>query len=348
MKAQRSEQRAQQLEKTVLSYADRGKAEVGTWLVSVARSDFLAQFFAQDAPEVTDCELTVILNPGTGRLILRYDFGADRVIYAKLFPDNLGAHSHQVNTAFRLAGFDDRSRFRVPEPLAYLPEHRLLWQRGVNGIQLGAALAGRTDLDLIEGARAAAQWLVALHRSSLRIGAPTTFLDDFHVFRIFNKALKVAAIRPSRCDLLAELVSLWQSRLQRVPHAAPVVQTHGRFRHEHVFISRDAVSVIDLDRSHPAHPATDAAEFVHALRWETFKSGGDLNRADQAVQAFLDEYLAGVPEAEPGLTACWSSLILVTLLRYLKRPHITTDERQRIIEFQTSEMKRIGNDHRQG
>ena len=50
------------------------------------------------------------------------------------------------------------------------------------------------------------------------------------------------------------------------------------------------MSVIDFDRSLPADPAKDVDEFVHRLRWKTFKR--TRGEADAVTAAFLGEYAA--------------------------------------------------------
>lgn len=333
-------------ESVVFGFPDKGKDVVGVWQVAFESTDFIAQFVraGNDRAEQSiklACEMTVIGNPGPGRLILRYDFGPHGIIYAKLYPDDLAIHGYEALSALWNAGLNDTSRYRVPEPLAFVPEHKLVIQRGVTGDALASALHGKTAIDLIEGSREAARWLSALHLSGVSYGKPENIWETFQIFRLMDKLVKAEAAHPDDRDLLCEACHLLKERFQNLPATRPVVQTHGRFRHEHVFISGDAVSVIDLDQSRPSDPAKDVAEFLHALRWEAFKIGFDLKRAEAACAAFLEEYVSRVPEAAPAIPACWSSFTLVTLLRYAKRTHTPADERQKQIEFLIGEMKSI-------
>ncbi|HYE72181.1 MAG TPA: hypothetical protein VEF04_02580, partial [Blastocatellia bacterium] len=165
--------------------------------------------------------------------------------------------------------------------------------------------------------------------------------ETLQVFPLMDKLIKAAAAHPTDREMLCEAVQFLKEQFQDVPTARPIVQTHGRFRHEHIFISREAVSIIDLDQSHPADPARDAAEFLHALRWDAFKIGYDLEKIDKACRAFIKVYLSQVSEAAPALTACWSASTFLTLLRYAKRTHTPEAERRRQVEFLLGEIRSI-------
>jgi hypothetical protein len=180
-----------------------------------------------------------------------------------------------------------------------------------------------------------------LHRCGVRAGEPESLWESFQIFRLMDKLVRAAATHPGERETLLEAVALLERQFRSLPAARPVVQSHGRFRHEHVFIGADAVSVIDLDQSRPADPARDAAEFLHALGWEAFKVGFDRRRTEAARAAFVEEYLSGVPEAASALAACWSAFTLVTLLRHSKRAHTPEPRRRRQTEFLLEEMRRI-------
>lgn len=325
-------------------FPDKGKEELGTWPVFFAASDLIGKFICPPGTPLSDAseiagEMTVIGNPGPGRLILRYDFGRHGVIYAKVYPNDLATHGYGALKALWDAGFNEVSRYRVPEPLLFVPEHRLVLQRSVDGDALASAMYGNTEIDLIEGSREAARWLATLHRSTVRIGEPESLWDSFQIFRLFRKFIEAAAAHPTEQNTLLEALQLLQDQFQQLPSGRPVVLCHGRFRHEHIFLSPGIVSVIDLDQCRPADPARDAAEFVHALRWEAFKIGFDLGLAAEASKAFLEEYLTLMPQAAPAVLPCWSAFTLVTLLRYFRRTH--TPERHRYQAFLREEMQRI-------
>jgi aminoglycoside phosphotransferase (APT) family kinase protein len=97
------------------------------------------------------------------------------------------------------------------------------------------------------------------------------------------------------------------------------VFTHGRYHHDHIFLSPEATSVIDLDRCRPSDPAKDAAEFVRVLRLTAFKGGFDMERAGQATSAFLTAYSDKVPQATETLGCYWAMFVFHSLLGGMKK-----------------------------
>ena len=324
-----------------------GKEELGRWACSFTNSDFIGKFVypkldgtLANAGEVLSCEATIVQNTGTGRLTLRYDFDLGQTIYAKLYTDELGAHSYQVMKELWDGGFDGDSRFQVPEPLAFLPEHNLVLMRGVLGYPLVGALNGQGPLELIQGCRDAARWLAAFHRSSIRVGEPESDWDSLKIFRVCVRLMKAAAARPEERDALLDFMHALKARVRELPEKRLVAQTHGRYHHEHVFINGNEIAVIDLDRSRPTDPAKDVAEFVRVLRMSAFRSHKDMKRANEATDAFLDEYLTQIPEVAASLPYYWSSFLWLSLFGFVKKLGNEDPRRPALMEFHLKEMER--------
>jgi aminoglycoside phosphotransferase (APT) family kinase protein len=265
-----------------------------------------------------ECQATEVQNTGTGRVTIRYELDAATVVFAKRYIDGLGVHSYQVQKAFWEDGFGKDSKFRVPEPLAFLPEQNVVLMREAPGMPLTRLLGDRSG-EWKAGVRDAARWLASFHRSSLRIGNPEPEWDSLKTFRMATRLVKAAAARPAQRMLLLDLVHMLKERLAALPGGRPVVQTHGRFHHDHVFLSSDAVSVIDLDRSRPTDPAKDVAEFVRVLRLAAFRAGVDQTLTDEVTDAFLAQYLALVPGASAGLPHYWLSFLALSYLGHLRK-----------------------------
>jgi aminoglycoside phosphotransferase (APT) family kinase protein len=323
------------------------KEELGTWACTFKESDFISKFVSPTldptkAP-VADglgCKTTVVQNTGTGRLTLRYDFDSGQMLFAKLYTDELGMHSYNVMKELWDNGFNQSSRFRVPEPLAFLPEHNFVLMRAVEGQPLAGALNGQGPLDLIEGCRDAARWLAAFHRSSVRVGELEPDWDSLKIFRVSVRLIKAAATRPEERDLLLDYMHALKARVKDFPTRGPVAQTHGRYHHEHVFISPEQVAVIDLDRSRPTNPAKDVAEFLRVLRMSAFRTHPNMKRADEATDAFLDEYLAQLPEVAASLPYYWSAFLWLSLFGFMKKVGPEDPRRAKLMDFHTSEMQR--------
>lgn len=323
------------------------KEELGKWACTFTNSDFIGRFVypklngtSANAGEVMPCEATVVQNTGTGRLTLRYDFERNQTIYAKLYTDELGAHSYQVMKELWDGGFNSNSPYQVPEPLAFLPEYNFVVMRGVAGQPLAGAINGKGPLDLIEGSRKAARWLAQFHRSSIRVGEPEADWDSLKIFRVCVRLIKAAATRPDERDALLDFMHALKARVRDFPAKRPVALTHGRYHHEHVFINGDETAVIDLDRCRPTDPAKDVAEFLRVLRMSAFRSHPDMKRADAATDAFLDEYLTHVPEAAGSLPYYWSAFLWLSLFGFMKKLGADDPRRSSLMEYHLIEMDR--------
>jgi hypothetical protein len=289
----------------------------------------------------SDCDAKIIQNTGTGRLTLRYVFDPETVVFAKLYDDELGAHCYEVNRELWNNGFNQSGRYRVPQPLGFLPDHVLLLMRAVRGTPLGAAFDGDSSVDLVSGSYEAAEWLAALHLSTLRVGTPDSDWDSLKLFRMVGRVIKGVAGRPEKLDMVRELMEMLELRLTKLTADRYSVFTHGRYHHDHVFLSPEATSVIDLDRCRPSDTAKDAAEFVRVLRLTAFKEGFDMKIAERATSAFLTAYLAKVPRAADSIGCYWATFIFHSLLGGLKKSRNKGKKSwDQLEEFYVREIKR--------
>ena len=79
------------------------------------------------------CRAHVVQNDGTGPATLFYDVeGAGRV-FAKLYRDVSGQHAYQVLSTLWNDGFGPTSRYRVAQPLAFMPDLNLMLARAAPG-----------------------------------------------------------------------------------------------------------------------------------------------------------------------------------------------------------------------
>lgn len=325
------------------------KEELGRWAVNITASDFIGSHVlpvVKTGPTVEPasipCETTVVQNTGTGRLTLRYDFEGGHVVFAKLYTDWLGKHSHRVLQALWAGGFNAGGRFRVSEPLAFLPEHNLVLMRGVPGEPLAVLLGKKEhEAQLLDGMRESARWLAALHRAPVRIGEPEPDWDSLKIFRICVRLTKAAAARPGEKSRLLDLMHALKERVRNVPARRPLAQTHGRYHHEHVFLSPEAASVIDFDRSRPTDPAKDVAEFMRVFRMAAYKLGEPVARIDRATDRFLDEYLARVPETAGAISFYWSAFLWLSYFGYVRKHKDDEERRRKLLDFHLSEMERV-------
>ncbi|MBZ5659468.1 MAG: aminoglycoside phosphotransferase family protein [Acidobacteriia bacterium] len=294
-----------------------------------------------NSASAADCGAKIIQNTGTGRLTLRYTFSPENVVFAKLYGDELGSHCYRANLELWNNGFNSAGRYQVPEPLGFFADQSLLFMRGVPGTPLGAVFDGDSSVDLVSGSSEAAEWLAALHLSSLSLGTPDSDWDSLKLFRMASRVIKAAAARPEKLDMVRELMDQLEQRVAQLAADRYFVFTHGRYHHDHVFLSPAATSVIDLDRCRFSDPAKDAAEFIRVLRLTAFKEGFDMERAERATSAFLTAYLAKVPRAVESLGCYWAVFVFHSLLGGLKKSRNKGEKSwEQLEEFYLQEMKR--------
>ena len=289
----------------------------------------------------SDCETKIVRNTGTGRLTIRYVFDPEIVVFAKLYHNNLGVHSYEVNQALWKHGFNKSGKYRVPQPLGYFADHALLLMLSVQGTPLGAAFDGDSSVDLISGSHEAAEWLAALHLSTLQVGSPDLDLNSLKQYLIADRVIKAVSGCLDKMEMVCELMEMLERRVAKLKADRYSVFTHGRYHHDHVFLTSEATSVIDLDRCCPSDPAKDVAEFIRMLRFTSFKEGFAMERAELATSAFLSSYLAKLPQAAGNLGCYWSIFVFHSLIRELEQSRNKNQKRwKQIEEFHVQEIKK--------
>jgi hypothetical protein len=267
----------------------------------------------------TKCSTTVLQNTGTGRLTFRYAFGPN-VVIAKMFSDHLGPQSFETTVRLWNSGFNRDSLYQVPEPIAFLPDVNLLLMRQVPGIPMTAALEPDRSHELVNYCCRAAQWLAELHRSFPPLfGQVETEAQSLKLFRLVTRVIKAASLRREQLDLLRDLLDLISGRIYALSSKRTLVQTHGRYHHDHVFVSKTATAVIDLDRCCPSDAAKDVAEFISVFRGACFKRGLSMGCTEKATHAFLQEYLAAMPGTVDAVGCYWAAAVFHDLLGGIKK-----------------------------
>ncbi|MDP8927656.1 MAG: aminoglycoside phosphotransferase family protein [Actinomycetota bacterium] len=257
-------------------------------------------------------------------------------LVVKLYTDQMdGAASYRILMALWYQGFSPNSPYRVPEPLWWSASNGAIVMRRAPGSRLGNHMPG--EVGWLEALQAAARWLASLHASSLRIGPSDE--RSCAAQRLSRRMSKAVERRPQLGNLLRLRLEELARRAPR--NEIPNCQTHGRFHPGHVFVDRGVVTVIDLDRAAPAAPAKDVAEFIHRTRAEVFKRGYTSQVAEEATQAFLEEYLSSSPRLLHGLTYFWSESLLATLLHAVRKRHLEAQAWRDRLAFYVEEFDRV-------
>ena len=187
---------------------------------------------------------------------------------------------------FLMENLPESSDVRVPEPLGFDPEDRILVMKAVQGQPLIEVLESRDSVaaDAVQRTGAA---LARLHDLSDPNLTPQDSQESFRAVAETKKML--AALSPE----LHEQVHRLSARLARsVPERTEAPGfVHGDFHYGQVLVGRRRIGLLDFDRSHSGSRLEDLGNFlahIKLLRLEDrLVDDGNLSRA------FLEGYTAG-------------------------------------------------------
>jgi hypothetical protein len=329
----------------LLAQQTAARNELAQRIEQVSRPEFIEKYVIGSLPEFKgravspdETEISIVQNDGTGAATIQYQIEDSTSVFAKLYASDgtgaaHGAHSFQVLSALWNDGCGRDSRYRVSEPLGFYPEFNMLLIRGAEGTLVASA---ETDEELAHGSREAARWIAQMHLSDVRVGDTRYPWEVYH--KLMHRLAKAAANNPERVDDLIEMADRFEDLARKVkPH---FVQAHGQYRHIHVFVGDETVTVIDLDRSRPSDPAQDLGEYIHRMRTKRYKATRGESRAEEATQAFLEEYGAKLPQNLVNLPYYWGYHNLVSLWRYMKSSTPQDPAWADMLKFYESEFER--------
>ena len=271
-----------------------------------------------DVPTDIPWTTQVIQLDGTGAATVRVALDGGGPVFAKLFPFDDGPAVYAKLVALRAAGLGAGQRYQVVEPLAWYDEEKVLLCREAPGRPISDLLGG--DVDVLASATAeAGHWLGRLHGSDVRIGRPQSLLVTGELTSVAKRLVRVGAQHPEHVRLARNMIKQLDELTYDTVDGV-VAQSHGQYRPIHVFLAPDTVTVIDLDRSAPADPARDVAEFLHRLRLGVYSDTGDVSRADRPCASFLGAYRdsAGGDEHLVNLRFHWARYVFHSMNGQLK------------------------------
>jgi len=269
---------------------------------------------------------------------MRYRDGTDTAgstplnpLVAKTHAGDKGQVAWQAMTALWGSPLARGDVVSVAEPLAYLPEERILVQGPVPGERTLKELA---RLALADGSPAAltelradlgatARGLAALHQSGARYGRAATLSGELgEVGEVVNRlSHTLPRVTAAAAPLLHRLEAL-----DAVVPADPLVTAHHDFRPAQVLINSGRVGFIDFDGSGMAEPALDLGRFRAKLRdigVSTPAPGGrplegtSLAERLESVDELCEHFLAVYQEhatVTPARVVLWEAVDLFTAL----------------------------------
>src|SRR5438552_3472040 len=115
-----------------------------------------------------DCSVSVVRVKGAGRITVRYCFPSGTVVYGKRYEHSADGHRlFRTLGALWKAGFNHASSFRVPEPLAFVEEEKVVLMAEAKGTLLSHLLAEGSLATQSAAVQAVARWLGVLHSTPL-------------------------------------------------------------------------------------------------------------------------------------------------------------------------------------
>lgn len=174
------------------------------------------------------------------------------------------------------AGMRPPSRYTVAEPIAFLPDDHLLIQEKAPGQSIYQSLSQPQ----IEDAYHSACWLRRLW--DVKVEAE---VDDFNCKDIEDRMVALSAQIEDRRPLLLG------RRVMEALSKAPTewVLSHGDFHPMNIFVSKDRITVIDIDTFALRDKETDAGYFVAQTANMAFQQTGSFSSTAEFRSAFLEE-----------------------------------------------------------
>lgn len=236
-------------------------------------------------------------------------------------------------------GFGEGSRFKIPKPLCYLTDFKLLIQERAHGTLLPKYLGRGNDAALAR-AKMVARWLAKLHQLDVTPEGIDPCADD--ETSINNFAYQLGQRHP---HLASQLEDLAFSICERIasPKGLSFTTVHGDFHPENIFVTQDGVTVIDFDNFCRSDPAKDLGYIIAQMRAMVYFSTGLLEAADREIRAFLHVYLAATTSQEmgtlPGRIAAFAARTCLANMYYISC--VLQNERLEALSMLLMEMERF-------
>lgn len=263
--------------------------------------------FGKKGPDILECIETIEVlkyKPGR-RCVLAYQLAGHRKsnnqpvsqrVIGKVFRDERGRRLFDLQDRLwrSCMGPEGASGISVPQPLAYVPEMRMLVQTGAPGLRLDElSLRGPIRSQVLRSAEALA-WL---HRSRALDRAPDNGRARLAPFTLADElrglddyATRLAVLRPDArpaVQVLHTALLDWAATLPPAPRTAPL---HRDFYYSQVLFDGPHLVLIDFDLLAWGDPAIDVANFSAHLAYLGLEQFGDLGRFAGEMASFCDTY----------------------------------------------------------
>lgn len=180
-------------------------------------------------------------------------------------------------------------RLLIPQPAAYQPGIKTIWQMGLKGRTLVEyhAWSARFSELLTDAGRAVA----TLHQTEISFVPPFERVEV--ISKLESSAALIAKVRPSCREPLRELVGHLIAGFNSIEQR-PVVTLHGDLHLKNFFVTNDQVALIDLDNIGRGDPLLDVGSFVAAIHYRGLLEGRAVEERELVARQFIEAYRANV------------------------------------------------------
>ena len=248
------------------------------------------------------------------RPVLRYDPAnstSKPAVFAKLARADRSVRAFQIS----MVGSDwlasHRSTASCVRPLAYEPDDAVVLYPEVVGLPLSRHLR-RPSQDLMTWLSWAGEGLSLLHAAPRALAEGLE--EDFFHEKIAPVCKFVRTLLPKAQAKVDALLEGAQQLYPHLPQELPTLM-HSDFKSEHLFLTKDSLTLIDLDDCRLGDPAVDVGTFLADLRVCHSRYG--LPGVEEAQKHFLDGYSPGVPRERLLRARFFEALELVHLTAWL-------------------------------
>jgi len=186
-------------------------------------------------------------------------------------------------------GFGPDDEFSIPEPLAYVPELRLLLQEKVRGARAKEVFLKGDQRDRVDAAERCARWLAQFQAWAPPLGRPSTVDDLLDSVREWSAAL--ADRGWPLADKATGLARRIEAAAQRL-RAVEMCAGHGHYTCGQILLRDGRTAVFDWDGYDVADPGRDVARFLVELKRIGWKTPASIPALDEVADVFLKTYLA--------------------------------------------------------
>ena len=263
--------------------------------------DFLrAALLPESAPEILSCALgrqvEVAAVRGTRhkparRCVIEYDLcsgaGLPQTLVAKVRVKGADRRTFALLRTLWEDGFnqDAPDGIHIPEPLAIVPELRMLVSAKAAGVSSGDVLYTPGNVDLARR-MAAVAW--KLHRAGVPSHRTHTAKDELLILR--DRFAKVGVAHSDWSERLAKVLDRCERIASRLPPAQPV-GIHRDFYPDQVLVDGPRCWLLDLDLYCLGDPAVDIGNFIGHMTEHSLRTVGDPDAFLKTEVVLRNEYV---------------------------------------------------------